>query len=554
MPSRAIRYLTGALSLAFVASAWFFLAPQQLGGSVAYTVTTGNSMEPFLREGDLVIVKEQEMYGVGDAVAYRSHELGRTVLHRIIGGEGDRFVFKGDNNDFIDPEKPAREDLMGGIWFHIPKVGLAVRFLQTPVAWMVGGFLVVASLGLFGAKRRKRDASAPRHSSKKGLTGPDPLPFRPTATIKPAHDRASSPGARRILQAIAAITGLMTVAFLTLGTISVAAPATSLVAEEVGYTHSGSFTYEAPAPDGPAYDGPTISLGEPVFLNLVDEVDAVFAYRFKTDVEHDVVIDGRMSARVGADNGFARTIALRTQRVATEDAVTFTAPIDLTDLKSLVREVEKTTGVEQSTYTLSIQPEVSVNGTVASHPFQDAFTRTIRLRFDDFQLQPLRNAEGEVAADVFEPSQSGSIRVSRTVATSLAVFGVKLPVATATRTGLIGGGVSLLLLLAACSLLTFVLPRDEAARIRTRYASLIVPVREIPSGIHDSVDVPDIDALAKLAQQFEELILHYSSRQSHSYMVFHGGLLYRYRTNVNVQPLVDPSILDEPVREVGILG
>jgi hypothetical protein len=132
---------------------------------------------------------------------------------------------------------------------------------------------------------------------------------------------------------------------------------------------------------------------------------------------------------------------------------------------------------------------------------------------------------------------------------------LKLPVSNATRIALIGAGASLILLLAAGSILGFVLQQDEAARIQARYASLIVPVREIPSGMHDTVDVPEIDMLARLAQQFEELILHYGSRQSHTYMVFHGGLLYRYRTNVNVQPLVDPSAnLEEPVREVGVLG
>ena len=114
----------------------------------------------------------------------------------------------------------------------------------------------------------------------------------------------------------------------------------------------------------------------------------------------------------------------------------------------------------------------------------------------------------------------------------------------------------MILLLAAGCVLGFVLPKDETARIRTRYASLLVPVHEVPSGAYDCVDVPDMETLARLAQQFEELVLHHSSRQSHSYMVFHGGLQYRYRTNVaDVQPFIEPALLaEDPLREVGILG
>ena len=43
-------------------------------------------------------------YKVGDIVAYRSTMLHIVVLHRIIAVKGDRYVFKGDNNDFVDPD------------------------------------------------------------------------------------------------------------------------------------------------------------------------------------------------------------------------------------------------------------------------------------------------------------------------------------------------------------------------------------------------------------------------------------------------------------------
>ena len=86
---RVSRILKVVFASVLAAGLWFWLAPQQLGGPVVYTVTTGNSMEPLLHEGDLAIVRERPAYGIGDAVAYRSERLGRTVLHRIVDVEDD---------------------------------------------------------------------------------------------------------------------------------------------------------------------------------------------------------------------------------------------------------------------------------------------------------------------------------------------------------------------------------------------------------------------------------------------------------------------------------
>ena len=60
-------------------------------------------MQPRFHAGDLAIVRARSHYEVGHIVAYENLELGRIVLHRIIGRIGDRYVFKGDNNNFVDP-------------------------------------------------------------------------------------------------------------------------------------------------------------------------------------------------------------------------------------------------------------------------------------------------------------------------------------------------------------------------------------------------------------------------------------------------------------------
>src|SRR6185437_2391147 len=102
-----------ATAAVVLGAAWFYLAPPQLGGRTEYAVTFGVSMEPHFHIGDLVVLRTRGAYRVGHVVAYRSHDLGQNVLHRIIGIRNGLYTFKGDNNGFVDPEHPGARDLVG---------------------------------------------------------------------------------------------------------------------------------------------------------------------------------------------------------------------------------------------------------------------------------------------------------------------------------------------------------------------------------------------------------------------------------------------------------
>src|SRR5438309_7768906 len=92
--------LTAGLVLC-LGAAWWYFAPTQLGGSTRYVETGGVSMEPRFHTGDLAVVRPADRYTVGEVVAYRSTLLHVTVLHRILARHGDRYVFKGDHNNFL---------------------------------------------------------------------------------------------------------------------------------------------------------------------------------------------------------------------------------------------------------------------------------------------------------------------------------------------------------------------------------------------------------------------------------------------------------------------
>ena len=149
--------LSMALAAAALGATWWYVAPPPLGGSTSFVTVDGTSMLPKLRTSDLVALRPQSTYRVGDVVGYRSRLIHRVVLHRIVAIHNGRFELKGDNNSFVDPDRPTRADLVGRLWLHVPSAGRVVQQLHRPpiAAALAVVLVLVAGLG-GGATRRRR--------------------------------------------------------------------------------------------------------------------------------------------------------------------------------------------------------------------------------------------------------------------------------------------------------------------------------------------------------------------------------------------------------------
>ena len=148
---------------------WTFFAPTKLGGTTTYSVTDGISMNPLLYKGDFAVVRAQSSYHVGEVVLYQNQVLHKSVLHRIYLIQNGNYFFKGDNNDFVDPGYATRSELIGALWFHIPRLGAVLGWFGVPAhASLLAGIAAMAVV-LTGAKtskggrrRRRRGRSPPR--------------------------------------------------------------------------------------------------------------------------------------------------------------------------------------------------------------------------------------------------------------------------------------------------------------------------------------------------------------------------------------------------------
>jgi hypothetical protein len=167
-----------------------------------------------------------------------------------------------------------------------------------------------------------------------------------------------------------------------------------------------------------------------------------------------------------------------------------------------------------------------------------------------FQLQPLELIPGGGAPPAatgtgttsvpstqtgLTPSAQGKVTTVSSVPNVFSLAGHTASYATivwlACAGFLLAGAVSILLAILLRRNQAF----DEAARIRARYAHLLVPVLVGDDLGWPPVDVTDIKALVRLAESAGQLILHHRADAVDTYLVNDNGTVYRYQIKL---PLV----------------
>jgi signal peptidase I len=514
---------------------WLFLAPPKIGGRTTYVITSGISMEPSFHSGDLAIVRPADDYRVGDIVAYHSSLLHVVVLHRIIAIHGGRYVFKGDHNHFIDPTRPTRSQLVGTLWLHIPRGGVVFSALHSPItAAALCAFVALLLVGTGETKRRRSRRRNRGHGTVRKGSGP----------VTP-RDRGLPLGVsvRSLLIGVATVA----VACAVVGLYAKTRPAARSVTHQIQYTQKGHISYHATAPAGPVYPNGTVGTGDPVFLHLVRRLTIRAAYRFAVDAPNRLRGTQQVFLQLNGATGWNRRIALSPIRHFTGAAISTPATIDLHVVAALVDQVQKATGIPSVGATVGIVMNVHVTGTVAGKPVDESFAPTAAFQLQPLELAPSGGAptpaSGAGAASSsapstetgFTPTAQGKLTAVSNVPNTVGIGGHVLRYATIAWIAL--GG--LLLAGALAILLSVLLKRnrafDEAARIRARYAHLLVPIIIGEDLGWPPVDVTSFKALARLAESAGQLILHHQADAVDTYLVNDNGTVYRYQIKL---PLV----------------
>ena len=107
--------------------------PTVLGFSAAVVVT--GSMSPAIEPGDLVVCRRAADYAVGDVITF--HSGASLVTHRIVGSTPDSYITQGDANNVADADPVPRGAVVGKVVFTVPKLGIFIEKLRTPLGMTV---------------------------------------------------------------------------------------------------------------------------------------------------------------------------------------------------------------------------------------------------------------------------------------------------------------------------------------------------------------------------------------------------------------------------------
>ncbi|GAP60590.1 peptidase [Arthrobacter sp. Hiyo1] len=310
-----------------------------VSGQAAVVITHGVSMNPVYYQGDLVIVARASSYSVGEIAAYNLPGKGEVALHRIIGGNANALIFKGDNNQSIDPTKPRGDELVGRAVLHIPQGGLWLENLTSPpvLGLLAFGLLAGGSAAATTRHRRKRRrAAVSRHLSTRPAEPP---------TL------GSLPSSLRISTTLTAAFALMGIA---IGVLAWSGPLQEPSTSHITTGTRMDFSYTADVGQSPAYDGTVAKSPDPVFRKLANTVDIHFAY-------HGEPGTVTVRADVSAPGGWHSSIPLAGPETFTGPGYEGEITLDLKALDAKAQAASAITGLPAAPLAIVVTPQVKTS-------------------------------------------------------------------------------------------------------------------------------------------------------------------------------------------------
>lgn len=504
--------ITNLSALLFTFIFFLAFAPTQLGGAVTNVIVDGNSMEPDFFLGDLVLVREEPAYRVGDAVVYKDPNMGSFVFHRIADTELDRFVLKGDNNPWLDSYQPKQDEIVGTLWVHVPKLGKVIEWTRVPLHMS----LIVAVLGgvlmfdMFKTpSRRKKGKNMPL-----GSFGRSP-------------------------EVVLYGFGFLVLLFLVSGIYSFTRPLNQ-PAENIPYEQEGQFVYSATGTPG-VYDTEVVRAGEPVFPKLACFLNVGYTHNI-ISAERLQGISGshRMYARImDQQSGWFRTIPLIPDTAFSGNSYFTTTTLDLCQVESLVNLVEEQAGLQQTSYTLEIITDTAFTANVDGKPVSDSFSPVLIFKYNKVHFYL---ASDPSQADPLYSSKQGLVGSATQKANTISLFGLLFPVWMIRFISFVGFGLSLLGLIVAGMNMYRTASQSQEALIRLKYGAILVDVYEQSIAPASSIiDVASMDGLARLAERQGTMILHMTRNFLNHYFVQGEGTTYRYVITSGRQGIPDDT-------------
>jgi len=491
----------------------YFFAPASVGGRTSYASTSGTSMAPEFKTGDLVGLRKTGPVQVGDIAGYRSGSTGQVVVHRVIAEHDGLLTFKGDNNWWIDTYQPTQQEVVGKLWIHVGGAGGKINSVHP--AWVLGGFSGVMAMTVIGTGKSE------------------------TNRRRRAGGGSSSPFAGQGMQLLlAALLGVVVIS----GALAVVAfRADETVAAERVETlrHTGNFVYEGDALPGPVYLDGKLKTGDPIYVDIVPLVTSTFTYHLDAPGAEDVRGTIRLLAVTRDINGWEQSSDLVPSFSFEGPDASVGTTLDLSQFMLLAAVLQDATGSAVRYWTTAVTAEVMISGTLEGQPFQSQFQPFYTLRVTppneifvetsltrDFESAP--PTQRLIAGSAFNPQQEISVSVPEQRSATL---GFLIADVRVEKVRFFGAFIALGALSAAIVVAVFmaIALRAPGARIQARYGSKLVRVAQMNASPANAIALSTMDDLVRIADRYQSVILWTQAEDHDLFTVQDGTATYVYR-------------------------
>lgn len=512
---------TSAIAALVLATVWLFW-PSTLGGATTYVSTTGTSMEPDFHTGDLALLSTADSYAVGDVVAYHSETLDKIVMHRVVAVEDGRLVTQGDNNDWLDDDRPTEDEILGTLFLGVPQGGKALDALRSPIVALP---LLAVVAAVLGAGARK----PPLRSGLRALRRRAARFSLPVATgeVEPLQARSAAgrwtgtSSARARVRQVALGAGVAALLAGVACGVLLAVPTTRTETQTVELTQQSAFSYAGTASVGTTYPTGAVSTGDTVWNRLVDDLtvslDSTVTGAGLTGVTGAL----RLDVVVSAPDGWSAVLTSGEPAVLADGRATAAVAVDPEGAAELLGRHYEEIGASGGGATLTVTPVGETTGTVQGQPFTAEAPAGLAFTLDEASLRP-----SSTDPTVLTPSSQISVDVEETGPRTFPVLSLALSVGDARS---LAGALLLL------SLATFVvtawtsnLGREGIAdKFLVRHADRILPVTSFSPGA-TVIEVSDAESLHRVAERFDTVVLHHATEDADVFAVRDVDATYRF--------------------------
>ena len=461
MPRPLLRAGAIGTALALFVAGLVLFGPPGFGSPLSSAVITGNSMEPALEERDLVVLRQQSTYQVGEIIGYEHPSLG-LVIHRVVAREvtadGLRLTIQGDNNSWIDSYQPGSADVVGTVWFGVPVLGQLFNGLRSPRI-----FAIIASTAALAMVLGPAGGADPKDRRRRRISGGTSPPAGTASWRYRVTVLLGAPG----LVAFGSLAVLLVSSILVLG-YALQRDSDEPLVVETPYAHTGTFTYATLTPSA-IYDDGVASSGAPIFWALTDRV--AFNFDYEIEVADEAIIGGESAlyAEISNPSGWTRRLPVTAaESFRGTTAFHLDGVLLASDIEAAIALFQEETGLTYAVHDLSVFADLEIAGSVDGQEFTDAIAPALSFRFSERGLEFVR---GVSEASPFDFREGGVIPVEETIAATASIVGWNIAVSDLRRLASVAFYAAALGLVALLALVQLARRSDAITRIHAQYRS-----------------------------------------------------------------------------------